>query len=217
MKLNGDLAVLQKIVDGALASLEASRQRIDDLNVYPVPDGDTGTNLTMTVRAVAEAVEQHVGREPAVARPRRRARRAHGRARQLRRDLLPDRARRRRRARRDRPAAHRRDRRRARAARRLRRRLPRGAPAGRGNDAVRHPRARRGGGGARAQEGSALGDLLVELVRRGEIAVARTPEQLQVLRDAGVVDAGGAGLLELVRGVAATVSGEPLPPPQPRE
>ncbi|MGH2999648.1 MAG: DAK2 domain-containing protein, partial [Gaiellaceae bacterium] len=58
MKLNGDLEVLQKIVDGALASLEASRQRIDDLNVYPVPDGDTGTNLTLTVRAVVDAVEQ---------------------------------------------------------------------------------------------------------------------------------------------------------------
>ena len=71
---------------------------------------------------------------------------------------------------------------------------------------------------ARALEGPALGDLLVELVRRGELAVARTPEQLQVLRDAGVVDAGGAGLLELVRGVAATVSGEPLPmPPPPSE
>src|SRR5207302_2124575 len=28
----------------------------DDLNVYPVPDGDTGTNLTLTVRAVAEAL-----------------------------------------------------------------------------------------------------------------------------------------------------------------
>ena len=31
--------------------------RIDDLNVYPVPDGDTGTNLTLTVRAVVEALE----------------------------------------------------------------------------------------------------------------------------------------------------------------
>ena len=31
-------------------------RRIDDLNVYPVPDGDTGTNLTLTVRAIAEAL-----------------------------------------------------------------------------------------------------------------------------------------------------------------
>ena len=42
---------------GALVAIEASRARIDDLNVYPVPDGDTGTNLTLTVRAVVEALE----------------------------------------------------------------------------------------------------------------------------------------------------------------
>src|SRR3954462_4159146 len=57
MSLNGDLEAVQKVFDAALASLEANRARIDDLNVYPVPDGDTGTNLTMTVRAVAEAVD----------------------------------------------------------------------------------------------------------------------------------------------------------------
>ena len=51
--LNGDREVVEKLVDAALASLEANRARIDDLNVYPVPDGDTGTNLTMTMRAVA--------------------------------------------------------------------------------------------------------------------------------------------------------------------
>src|SRR5437879_7880835 len=53
-----DLDAVRGWVDASLASLEASRQRIDDLNVYPVPDGDTGTNLTMTVRALADAVEQ---------------------------------------------------------------------------------------------------------------------------------------------------------------
>src|SRR4029453_17251525 len=42
----------------ALAALEASRQRIDDLNVYPVPDGDTGTNMTETVRAVVSGLER---------------------------------------------------------------------------------------------------------------------------------------------------------------
>src|SRR3954454_22760688 len=55
--LNGDLEVVRKLADAALASLEANRERIDDLNVYPVPDGDTGTNLTMTVRALVEAVD----------------------------------------------------------------------------------------------------------------------------------------------------------------
>jgi DAK2 domain fusion protein YloV len=71
---------------------------------------------------------------------------------------------------------------------------------------------------AEARTGTPIDELLAELVRRGEEAVARTPQQLQVLRDAGVVDAGGAGLLELVRGVAAVVRGEPLPePPAPTE
>ena len=46
-------------------------------------------------------------------------------------------------------------------------------------------------------------ELLALLVEHGEVAVARTREQLDVLREAGVVDAGGAGLVELVRGLAA--------------
>jgi DAK2 domain fusion protein YloV len=63
----------------------------------------------------------------------------------------------------------------------------------------------------RAVEPEPLGILLIELVRHGEEAVARTPEQLAVLREAGVVDAGGAGLVELLRGVAGAVTGEALP------
>ena len=38
MSLNGDVQAVQKAVEAALASLEASRSRIDDLNVYPVPE-----------------------------------------------------------------------------------------------------------------------------------------------------------------------------------
>jgi hypothetical protein len=70
---------------------------------------------------------------------------------------------------------------------------------------------------ARAPGGPPIGELLLDLVRRGEDALARTPDQLQVLKDAGVVDAGGAGLVELVRGVAAAVSGEPIPEAPPAE
>jgi hypothetical protein len=54
-------------------------------------------------------------------------------------------------------------------------------------------------------------ELLKALVARGEDALARTPDQLAVLKEAGVVDAGGAGLLELVRGISAAVAGEPIP------
>ena len=51
-----DLAEIRRLVDAATASLDASRARIDDLNVYPVPDGDTGTNMSLTVRALVEAL-----------------------------------------------------------------------------------------------------------------------------------------------------------------
>src|SRR6059058_1887121 len=52
-----ELEKVRALARAALASLEANRERIDDLNVYPVPDGDTGTNLTMTVRALVDAVD----------------------------------------------------------------------------------------------------------------------------------------------------------------
>ena len=52
-----DLEAIRHLAGPTAAALEANRRRIDDLNVYPVPDGDTGTNLTMTVRAVREALE----------------------------------------------------------------------------------------------------------------------------------------------------------------
>ena len=56
------------VVDAALAAVEAERGVINDLNVYPVPDGDTGTNLALTVRAVLEELQQsHAETVPDVA------------------------------------------------------------------------------------------------------------------------------------------------------
>jgi DAK2 domain fusion protein YloV len=59
--------------------------------------------------------------------------------------------------------------------------------------------------------GPPASELLAELVAHGESALAGTTDQLDVLREAGVVDAGGAGVLEILRGIAAHVRGEPLP------
>src|SRR5206468_11624386 len=53
-----DLTRARELAHAALGSLERSRERIDDLNVYPVPDGATGTNMTMTARAVVEELDQ---------------------------------------------------------------------------------------------------------------------------------------------------------------
>lgn len=62
-----------------------------------------------------------------------------------------------------------------------------------------------------AASNSPLEEALTQIVAAGEEALARTPDQLDVLREAGVVDAGAAGLLEIVRGLAAYARGEPLP------
>jgi DAK2 domain fusion protein YloV len=61
----------------------------------------------------------------------------------------------------------------------------------------------------------ALDELLGGLLAHAEEALARTQEQLDVLRQAGVVDAGAAGLVEILRGIAAFVRGEPLPETAP--
>ena len=66
---------VRELVAGALAAIEANRSRIDDLNVYPVPDGDTGTNLTFTVRAVAEVLAATAPTTGAASRGRSPARR----------------------------------------------------------------------------------------------------------------------------------------------
>ena len=46
------------VVEGALAALEARRQEINDLNVFPVADGDTGDNMAMTMRAVLAELDR---------------------------------------------------------------------------------------------------------------------------------------------------------------
>jgi dihydroxyacetone kinase-like predicted kinase len=43
---------------GGLASLRAHQHEIDELNVYPVPDGDTGTNLVLTLASAQQALDE---------------------------------------------------------------------------------------------------------------------------------------------------------------
>ena len=55
--------------------------------------------------------------------------------------------------------------------------------------------------------------LLERALAAGHVALARTPEQLPILKQAGVVDAGGLGFLRLLEGLIAAFEGKPLPPP----
>ena len=203
-----DLQEVRRLAGPTAAALEASRSRIDDLNVYPVPDGDTGTNLTLTVRAVKEALEQLEEHD--------RERLAHEIARaalmgargnsgvilsQIVRgfaDVLGGAATV------DSPTLARAFRSASDAAYRAVRRPVEGTMLTVIRELAEEAEAE-------AKPDLPVGDLLRALVRRGEDALARTPQYLEILREAGVVDAGGAGLLELLRGLAAAVNGEELP------
>ena len=188
-----------ELVRAAEAALERNRARLDDLNVYPVPDGDTGTNMLLTVRSVREALESG---DDDVARAALLGARGNSGV------ILSQ--------------------------------LVRGAVEGYAEDGLVATALRRGSDAAyaavrepvegtiltvsralaeeaEAHPNAELAELLSQIVRRGDEAVEQTRDQLDVLRKAGVVDAGGAGLVEIVRGLAAHLSGEPLPEPAEAE
>ena len=182
---------------GALAAIEAARAGINDLNVYPVPDGDTGTNLSLTVRAVVEALEAS-GTEERVALAREVSRAALMGARGNSGVILSQ--------------------------------IVRGAAESLGGSddiaaalrgasdaayrAVRQPVEGTMLTAIRelAEEAERGSDLAV-ILARGDDCVVRTQQMLQVLAEAGVVDAGAAGLLEILRGIVSALEGQPLPEP----
>lgn len=57
---------LRKLTQAGLATLDENHRKVNDLNVFPVPDGDTGTNMLLTMRSAYERIqdnqEQHVGK-----------------------------------------------------------------------------------------------------------------------------------------------------------
>jgi DAK2 domain fusion protein YloV len=203
-----DLERVRELARGALDSLERNRRRIDDLNVYPVPDGDTGTNLTLTARSVVDQLEEtttHDRRGLVKEVTRAALMGARGNSGVILSQIIRGAAE---------PLAAREEIDTDVLARAFR------SASDAAYRAVRQPvegtmlsviRELAEEGESQAQAGVDTNEFLAALVRRGEEAVARTPEQLEVLREAGVVDAGGIGLLEIVRGLALTAAGEELP------
>ena len=51
-----DAVLAQKMFLAGAKNLEAKKEWINELNVFPVPDGDTGTNMTMTIMSAAKEV-----------------------------------------------------------------------------------------------------------------------------------------------------------------
>jgi DAK2 domain fusion protein YloV len=189
-----------------LAQLRRHQREIDDLNVYPVPDGDTGTNLVLTVSAAVEAITakpEDVNPELLRALARGALLGARGNSGVILSQLLRGLA--------DALAAIPAADGRAFAA-------ALAAAADAAYRAVATPvegtvlSVARAAADAAGQTGSADLKIVVSAAAAAaREALARTPEQLPALARAGVVDAGGRGLCVLLDALAEVVTGTAVP------
>ena len=194
------------------ALLRSHRDVINRLNVYPVPDGDTGTNMTLTVESVVAAFGSDAG-EPtmetvcqAIANGSLMGARGNSGVilSQLLRGLVE----------------------RWRAVVAVTPTLL-AESLSRADQLAREAVVRPVEGTilsvahAAAQGAADATDSLTHLVRsardRARVALARTPEQLAVLKQAGVVDSGGTGLVLLFDALCHVVAGDPLPVAPPAD
>jgi DAK2 domain fusion protein YloV len=223
------IARFRRVISSAYASLEARRQEVNDLNVFPVADGDTGDNMAMTLRAVMEELDRldgqsvdEVGRTELVqALARAALMGARGNSGVILSQIVRG------------------------AAEELASRpgelvdptlvaaaFAKAADAA--YDSVREPaegtmltvfremahsisrqlahlereKTRFDRQVTDEEQDAVLAQVLEKAIADGERAVARTPEQLEVLRESGVVDAGGHGLVLILAGVVAGLRGD---------
>lgn len=220
----------KRVVAAAYGSLEARRQEVNDLNVFPVADGDTGDNMAMTMKAVMEELESfddgqsldEIGRTQLVSALARAALMgARGNSGVILSQIVRG------------------------AAEELASRpgelvdpvlvasaFAKAADAA--YSSVRNPaegtmltvfreiahsvsrqlahiepeRQRLSQDATPAEQDKVLADVLEQAIADGQKAVERTPEQLEVLAQSGVVDAGGYGLVLILAGVLAALRGE---------
>ena len=222
------------VVEAGLAALEGRREEINDLNVFPVADGDTGDNMVLTLRAVLQELDRlataseertidDIGREEIVASVARAALLgARGNSGVILSQLIRG------------------------AAEELASRpgelvdpvligaaLARAADQAYGSvrepaegtilTVVREMAVRVASELAHMSDGRLRSDadadqqdaLIAEVIERaleaGQDSVTRGPDLLPVLREAGVVDAGGYGLTVLLAGIIGALRGTPAP------
>ena len=201
-------AELREMVLTAAAYLEKNKKAIDALNVFPVPDGDTGINMSLTMHMAAREAQQHPGETvqqvaDAIAMGSLKGARGNSGVilSQIFRGFAKGLA---------------------------------GVTEMRGSDlaramemaseaaykAVMKPKEgtiltvvrmmAQAAGEAAEQQGDAL-EVLDAILREGEITLNKTPDMLPVLKESGVVDSGGAGLLVVFRGFKMYLEGEEVP------
>ena len=204
-----DAAVLKKAFLAGAARLESQKERINELNVFPVPDGDTGTNMTLTAMSAVKAVnlvEEPTIENIAKAMSSGSLRGARGNSGVILSQLL--------------------------------RGFCKEITANAGNitvsvlasafgkasetayKAVMKPKegtiltVAKGGAEKAAELNSTTDDIAKfagEVIAHMEKVLDSTPDMLPVLKEAGVVDSGGAGLLEVLKGAYDVLLGKIVP------
>jgi DegV family protein with EDD domain len=185
----------------------AGREEINRINVFPVPDGDTGTNFTLTLRAVADALrvlgDTSLG-ETARTAARAAVLGARGNSGMMLAHFLLGFAE----GLGDLPVAR---------ARAIAVAVRRGAATLEAS--LDDPRegtiltvAREAAAAAEraADRSEDIEAFMQYLLDEAEISLAHTPELMSALRDAGVVDAGGMGFVRMVEGMVRLIHGDPL-------
>ncbi|MGH2916916.1 MAG: DAK2 domain-containing protein [Solirubrobacteraceae bacterium] len=222
------------VLQAGLAALESRREEVNDLNVFPVADGDTGDNMVLTLRAVLQELDRladasagrtidEIGRDEIVASVARAALLgARGNSGVILSQLIRG------------------------AAEELASRPGElvdpvliGAALARAADqaygSVRDPAegtiltvvremahrvaseiahrsdARLDDGATASQQDEVIADVIQSALAAGEASVKRGPELLPVLREAGVVDAGGYGLTVMLAGIVGGLKGSQAP------
>lgn len=208
--ISGDQLI--EMITSAANWLEQKREEVDRLNVFPVPDGDTGTNMSMTMRSAAKFVRERADAKDISTISAQMAHGAlmgaRGNSGVILSQILSGMAK----GLKDKETAEPSD---------LVHAFALGADAA--YNAVTNP-----------MEGTVLTvvreasealsrafhpdmdaeEALTVFLQAGYRSLQRTPELLPVLKQAGVVDAGGQGLLFIIEGFLAAVQGKPAQAPE---
>ena len=198
-------AMLKEMFLTGAALLEKNRAYIDSLNVFPVPDGDTGTNMSMTMQSAVKEIQNCKGTnvsDIAAAASLGALKGARGNSGVILSQILRGFAR----------ALSGKE---EMAPENFAAALTTGTEAA--YKAVMKPKEGTMLTVARmmaeavtreANEGANLYKLIDVMIDEGERALRLTPELLPVLKEAGVVDSGGKGLVTILRGFKMVIDGE---------
>jgi uncharacterized protein len=204
---------LARSVLAAADWVAAGRDELNRINVFPVPDGDTGTNFSLTLRTVADALRGLDGATlPETGRAMSRAAvlGARGNSGMMLAHFLLGFTE----GLGERSTASARDI--ALAFGRGSERLYQSLDEPREGTILTVARETAQGAVVAAGESADIAVCLHRALREAEASLARTPELMPVLREAGVVDAGGKGFVRMLEGVVRLIDGEPvLPAGQP--